>query len=58
MNTQDVDSSVSATLTCLIKDVSDLLDVTWFSELGIVSSASSGYLAKQGRSLYILLFPI
>ena len=49
MNTQDVDSSVTATLTCLIKDVSDLLDVTWFNEHGIISSASSGYLAKKGR---------
>ena len=50
MEVQDVDSSVSATLTCLITDVSDLLNVTWFRDNRIITSESGGYLAIQGRS--------
>ena len=50
MEAQDVDLSVTATLTCLMTDMSELLNVTWFDENGIISFASGGYLAKQGSS--------
>ena len=49
MSPQDADSSVTTTLTCLITDVSDFLNVTWFSKNENKLSASSGYLAKQGK---------
>ena len=52
MEAQDVDSSVTATLTCLMTNISDTFDVTWFSENGIIKSESGGYLAKQGSSKF------
>ena len=49
MEVQDVDLSVTATLTCLMTDVSELLNVTWWSENGIITTTSNGYLANQGK---------
>ena len=48
MGTQDVDSSVTATLTCIMTDISDRVNVTWSSENGAITSAIGGYLAKNG----------
>ena len=49
MEAQDVDSSVTATLTCLMTNVSHLLDVTWFRENEIITFTNGGYLANQGK---------
>ena len=49
MEAQDVDSSVTATLTCLITDVLHLLNVTWFRENETISFTNGGYLANQGK---------
>ena len=49
MEAQDVDSSVTATLTCSMKDMSETLNVTWFNENGTISYKSGGYLAEKGN---------
>ena len=49
MEVQDVDASVTATLTCLMTEVSNLLNVTWLSENGIIVSTNGGYLVNQGE---------
>ena len=49
MEVQDVDSSVTATLTCLMTNVSHLLDVTWFRENEIITFKNGGYSANQGK---------
>ena len=49
MEAQDVDSSVTATLTCLMTDVSHLLNVTWFKDNETISFTNGGYLASQGK---------
>ena len=54
MDAQDVDSSVTATLTCSLTDLTHPLNVTWSSDNGIITSTSSGYSYNQGYLIYVV----
>ena len=56
MGAQNVNLSMDATLTCSMMNVSHLLNVTWFTENGIITSKNGGYLAKQGSCKIELSF--
>ena len=49
MEVQDVDSSVTATLTCLMTNISHLLNVTWLRENETIPFTNGGYSANQGK---------
>ena len=49
MEAQDVDSSMAATLTCLMTNVSHPFNVTWFRENEIITFTKGGYSANQGK---------
>ena len=54
MDAQDVDSSVTATLTCSLTDLTHPLNVIWSSENGTITSASAGYSDNQGCLKYVV----
>ena len=54
MDAQDVDSSVTATLTCSLTDLTHPLNVIWSSDNGTITSASAGYTYNQGYLIYVV----